>query len=126
MKRDLQGRFVTVSTVSEKVEAFLPSPLPPDPPIDWTPELRGKFDKALLALGRISGSVQVTHHAMMERPIASPVWLRDKTGLSLTTIGTSLERLEGLGIVKELTGQKRNRLYAYTQYISIMNQGTEL
>ncbi|VGO16657.1 Adenosine monophosphate-protein transferase SoFic [Pontiella desulfatans] len=77
-------------------------------------------------LGRISGSVQVTHHAMMERPIASPVWLRDKTGLSLTTIGTSLERLEGLGIVKELTGQKRNRLYAYTQYISIMNQGTEL
>jgi DNA-binding transcriptional regulator GbsR (MarR family) len=63
---------------------------------------------------------------MMERPIASPTWLRDKTGLSLTTIGTSLERLEELGIVKELTGRKRNRLYAYSQYISIMNQGTEL
>ena len=53
MKRDLQGRFVTVSTVGEKVEAFLPSPLPPVPPIDWTPELRGKFDLALLALGRL-------------------------------------------------------------------------
>lgn len=77
-------------------------------------------------LGRASSSVQVTHHAMMERPIASPTWLRDKTGLSLTTIGANLERLEELGIVKELTGRKRNRLYAYSQYISIMNKGTEL
>jgi Fic family protein len=78
------------------------------------------------ALGRVSGSVQVTHHAMMERPIASPVWLKGKTGLSLTTIGTCLERMEELGIVKELTGQKRNRFFAYTEYISIMNHGTEL
>lgn len=82
--------------------------------------------KRIQELGRVSSSVQVVHHAMMERPIASPIWLRDKTGLSLTTIGTCLERLENLGIVKELTGQKRNRLFAYTQYISIMNQGTEL
>ena len=82
--------------------------------------------KRIQELGRISGSVQVTHHAMMERPIASPVWLRDKTGLSLTTIGTSLDRLEALGIVQELTGQKRNRLYVYSQYIAIMNQETEL
>jgi Fic family protein len=82
--------------------------------------------KRIQALGRVSGSVQVTHHAMMERPIASPVWLKGKTGLSLTTIGTCLERMEKLGIVKELTGQKRNRFFAYTEYISIMNHGTEL
>ena len=82
--------------------------------------------KRIQTLGRISSSVQVVHHAMLERPIASPVWLKNKTGLSLTTIGTSLERLEGLGIVKELTGQKRNRFYGYTQYIAIMNQGTEV
>lgn len=53
MKRKIQGRYVTVSTVGEKVRAFIPSPLPPHPPIDWTPELRGKFDQALLALGRL-------------------------------------------------------------------------
>lgn len=77
-------------------------------------------------LGRISGSVQVAHHAMMERPIASAPRLREKTGLSLTTIGTCLDRLEELGIVTELTGKKRNRLFAYSQYIAIMNQETEL
>jgi len=53
MKRELQGKYVTVSTVGEKVQAFVPAPLPPRPPIDWTPELRSKFDRALLALGRL-------------------------------------------------------------------------
>jgi len=53
MKRELQGRYVTISTVGEKAQAFVPAPLPPRPPIDWTPELRSKFDQALLALGRL-------------------------------------------------------------------------
>jgi Fic family protein len=53
MKRELQGRYVTISTVGEKAQAFVPAPLPPRPPIHWTPELRGKFDQALLALGRL-------------------------------------------------------------------------
>lgn len=53
MKRELQGRYVTISTVGEKVQAFVPAPLPPRPPIHWTPELRSKFDQALLALGRL-------------------------------------------------------------------------
>lgn len=55
MKRKLQGRYVTISTVGEKAQAFVPAPLPPRPPIDWTPELRSKFDQALLALGRLDG-----------------------------------------------------------------------
>lgn len=53
MKRELQGRYVTISTVGEKARAFVPAPLPPRPSIDWTAELRGKFDQALLALGRL-------------------------------------------------------------------------
>ncbi len=53
MKRELQGRYVTISSVGEKAQAFVPAPLPPRPPINWTPELRSKFDQALLALGRL-------------------------------------------------------------------------
>ena len=53
MRRELQGRYVTISTVGEKAQAFVPAPLPPHPPIDWTAELRNKFDQALLALGRL-------------------------------------------------------------------------
>ena len=53
MKRKLQGRYVTISTVGEKAKAFVPEPLPPNPPIEWTPELHTRFDQALLALGRL-------------------------------------------------------------------------
>ena len=35
------------------MRAFVPAPLPPDPPISWSAELREAFDRALLALGRL-------------------------------------------------------------------------
>ncbi len=53
MKRNLQGHYLTISTVAEKVRAFVPSALPPTPPIEWAPDLRSKFDEAHLALGRL-------------------------------------------------------------------------
>ncbi len=53
MKRELQGQYITVSTVGERVQAFVPSPLPPEPMIEWSAELRDKFDQALLAIGRL-------------------------------------------------------------------------
>ena len=53
MKRELQGKYVTISTVGEKAQAFIPSSLPPHPPIQWTSELHRKFDEAMLALGRL-------------------------------------------------------------------------
>ena len=53
MKRELQGYYTRVSTVGESMMAFVPASLPPDPPIDWTSELLSKFDRALLALGRL-------------------------------------------------------------------------
>jgi Fic family protein len=56
MKRGLQGHYVTVSTVGEKVKAFVPAPLPPEPPLDWSPDLRDKFDHALMALGRLDSA----------------------------------------------------------------------
>lgn len=53
MKRNLQGYYVPISTVGEKVNAFIPANLPPSPPIEWSSELRSKFDEALLSLGRL-------------------------------------------------------------------------
>lgn len=53
MQRKLQGRYVTISAAGEKAKAFVPAPLPPSPPVDWSPELRSRFDQAMLALGRL-------------------------------------------------------------------------
>lgn len=53
MKRDIQGRYQSISTAGERAQAFIPSPLPPTPPVNWTNELRQKFEEAHLALGRL-------------------------------------------------------------------------
>lgn len=53
MQRAIQGHYVTISRVGEKAQAFVPAALPPQPPIEWSSELRNRFDQALLALGRL-------------------------------------------------------------------------
>ena len=53
MRRDMQGRYVRIADGDERVEAFVPAPLPPSPPIDWSPALRQRLDEALVALGRL-------------------------------------------------------------------------
>lgn len=77
-------------------------------------------------LGRAAASTWQVHRALLERPIATSNWLVEKTGITPATINKALGHLEGLGIVRELTSQRRNRLYRYTEVVEIMNRGTEL
>jgi len=81
-------------------------------------------DKARLTeLGRQAGSANQILDALFEQPIASINKLIEITGISAATVGKTLDALEQqLGIVKEITGQKRNRVFAYTAYIEILNQ----
>lgn len=36
-----------------------------------------------------------------------------------------MDALVRLGIARELTGQRRNRVFTYDRYLSILNEGTE-
>ena len=53
MRRPSPGRYVTVASAGESFRAFIPAPLPPEPPIVWSTPLRKRFDAALVALGRL-------------------------------------------------------------------------
>lgn len=77
-------------------------------------------------LGRVAPSVLQIHRVLMEHPIATSGWLVEKTGLTPATVNKALAHMEQLGIVRELTAQKRNRLFSYTDYVEIMSRGTEL
>jgi len=77
-------------------------------------------------LKRISGSVHLIHQCLLKQPLATPKRLQEQTQLALATVNACLVELEKLGIVQEITGKKRNRVYSYTDYIDIMNEGTEL
>jgi Fic family protein len=77
-------------------------------------------------LGRAAASALQVHRALMERPISTSGCLVEKTAFSPATVNKALAHRERLGIVKELSARKRNRLFSYTAHIEIMNQGTDL
>ena len=77
-------------------------------------------------LGRAAPSTLQIHRALMEHPIATSSSLVEKTGITPATVNKSLGHLEQLGIVRELTSRKRNRLFSYAGSIEIMSRGTEL
>jgi len=86
-------------------------------------ELRQKDKVSLTELGRQAGSANQIIDALFEHPIVNINKLIELTGLTAATLGKVLDALEKrLGIVKEMTGQKRNRVYAYSAYIQILNQ----
>jgi Fic family protein len=56
MKRQETGRYVPVSTVGESVRAFVPEPLPPQPPLEITDALQQASNRAYLTLGRLDSA----------------------------------------------------------------------
>lgn len=77
-------------------------------------------------IGRAAGSALQVHHELLSRPISTSPELTRRTGLTPLTINRALAHLADLGIVRELTGQKRNRVFGYSDYLAILNEGTEL
>jgi Fic family protein len=55
MKRTEVGRYAVSTAGGETVRAFIPAPLPPQPPLDLQGPARDALDQALLAVGRLDG-----------------------------------------------------------------------
>jgi Fic family protein len=82
-------------------------------------------DRQLIQAKGSTGSALQIHHALQGRPITSISRVAKETGLSVPTVGSALQVLCELGIARELTGKRRNRLYGYDRYLQILSEGTE-
>jgi len=65
MHRTPQGRYLQVRSADEPFKAFVPTPLPPRPDVQWTPALRRRYDAALLALGRLDAIADLLPNAAL-------------------------------------------------------------
>jgi hypothetical protein len=45
--------------------------------------------------------------------------------VAFQTASRALGALETLDIVQEITGRKRDRIYAYRRYLQVLNEGAE-
>ncbi len=59
MKRKNTGSYVTTSTDGERVDAFIPRSLPPEPPLVWDGNLATLLSEASSSVGRLDGSARV-------------------------------------------------------------------
>src|SRR5271157_3929929 len=76
-------------------------------------------------LGRPAASVLRVFQHMQRNPIVSIPATAQKIGISAPTVAKSLEHMRRLGILREITGRERHRLFVYEPYLAILNEGTE-
>ena len=63
--------------------------------------------------------------SLHERPVITLNEVSRRTGLSFPTSAKAVAALTAQGLVRELTGFRRNRVFAYDRYLAILGEGTE-
>ena len=80
--------------------------------------------KKIEADGNPPGSSLILHHYLQKHPVTDAKNAAEQSGMTLPTINKTLSHLTTIGIVKEITGKSRNKVYAYQSYLDILNSGT--
>jgi Fic family protein len=78
--------------------------------------------RRIVALGRLAPSAMLVFDALAKRPVRSVASICAETLQSPVTVGAALARLVGLGLLHELTGRKRNRVFGYVAYLDLLNR----
>lgn len=72
-----------------------------------------------------AGSSLRIHELFQQHPFLTANQLVEHTGLSAPTVNAALADLERFGILEEITGRKRGRVFSYRAYLTILSEGTD-
>jgi len=76
-------------------------------------------------LHRTAGTALRVFDELRQRPIASATLVAALSGVSMPSANSALATLIQLGIVREITGRRRGRVFTYAKYLEILSEGTE-
>ena len=62
---------------------------------------------------------------LQQHPILSIPAAAGSIGISAPTVAKSVEHMRQSGILREITGRQRHRLFVYKAYVAILDEGTE-
>lgn len=81
--------------------------------------------KRIETLGRAAASTLRLHHLLQRTPLVSVTGVADGLGVTPPTAAMALRHLAGLDIVHPAGDRRRNRLFVYSAYLDILNEGME-
>jgi Fic family protein len=83
-------------------------------------------DRAHIAtLGKRAGNVGLVFDQFARRVLLTVPQVAPQLALSPPTIRAGVRELEEFGIVNEVTGQQRHRVFAYQKYLEILSEGAQ-
>tara|TARA_B110000459_G_scaffold203029_1_gene257929 strand:- start:1501 stop:2679 length:1179 start_codon:yes stop_codon:yes gene_type:complete len=86
------------------------------------------FKEDLLKLdnhGKATTGLVKIHNYFQKTPISNTKHITEICGISLPAALRNLTILEELGVLKEITGKERNKVFVYDSYLKILSKGTE-
>jgi DNA-binding IclR family transcriptional regulator len=78
----------------------------------------------LHSLGRKAGSALQVFEQFTRQPIQSAARVARALALTPPTVRGAFTGLQQLGIIHEITGQRRNRVWLYQSYYELLSEGT--
>lgn len=81
-------------------------------------------EQRLAKLGRLAANTLRVHRMFCERPFLTLPQICSRADITFPTAAKGVENLIELGVVRELTGQRRHRIFAYDRHPAILNEET--
>lgn len=75
--------------------------------------------------GKATSNLVRIYHYLQKHPVSNTTNIKDACALSLPATLRNLNILDNMGIVKEVTGKERHKIYVYEDYLHILSEGTE-
>jgi Fic family protein len=85
-------------------------------------KLKAEVESKLQTLGSRTANAQLIMNQLYQKPLIDIAKAQAITKLSLPTVYKLIDELETLGILKEITGGKRGKLFLFKDYVNLFEQ----
>lgn len=79
----------------------------------------------IAGLGRSASTALQLHELLQASPVVSTRTVARRLDISFPTASAALEGLARIGVVRETSGRRRGRVYAYSAYLELLDRGTD-
>lgn len=76
-------------------------------------------------MGQAAGNISRVHSYLQKQPVLGIPKASKVIGISQPTVTSALQKLQEIGLVEEITGKARGRIYVYREYLDILEEGVQ-